>query len=122
MKYFSDIGLEDISEAHLFGNWTVENRFINQNKHETVFLECNELSFFNNGTFKTLYIQETTGAWAMVREIDLIYNPQLFFVLEERQIGRAIITRLLTNDVVYKLTLYFSTGLELNLEKVHASF
>lgn len=117
MKYFFDIGLGEINEKHLLGTWIIEERFINKNKHEEIFLNCNNLAFFEDGIFKALHCSESSGLWTMIREVELIYNPQVIFFYEEKQIAKAIITRLFTDNIICKLTLYFSTGLELNLQK-----
>ncbi len=57
----------------------------------------------------------------MVREKEIIYNPQLIFYVNNSEIANAIITRLYSendgNKKIYKLTLYFTTGLELVLHK-----
>jgi hypothetical protein len=117
MKYFFDIGMDEISETHLWGAWAIENRFINKNKHEEIFLSCSDLFFSKDGTFETADPAKAGGFWRMTREAELVYNPQLFFFRTEAPIAQAIITRLFTDNTVYKLTLYFSTGLELNLAR-----
>jgi hypothetical protein len=59
----------------------------------------------------------------MVREEEIIYNPQLFFYINKDYTANAITTRLFTEttdkSVIYKLTLYFTSGLELVLHKIN---
>lgn len=117
MKYIFDIGLDEINETHLLGIWTIDERFINKNKHEEIFLNCNKLAFLTDSVFKALQCEGFTGLWSIIREVELIYNPQVIFFNQDKQVARAIVTRLFTDNIIYKLTLYFSTGLELNLRR-----
>lgn len=65
--------------------------------------------------------EEVKGKLTLARETKIIYNPQLKFYNNNEVIANAIITRLTHEEVmgkeIHKLTLYFSTGLELVLHK-----
>lgn len=117
MSYFNNIGFNEINEGHIHGDWRVEIRFKSLDKAYTHFFESNYFQFCESGLFICVNGKRISGTWVMMREIEMIYNPLIAFFEDGKQIAKAIITRLITNASVYKLTLYFSTGLELILEK-----
>ena len=63
-----------------------------------------------------------SGKWEMFKETEIIYNPQLNFTFSsEEETLNAIITRYREDDepdyLSLKMTLYFTSGLELVLER-----
>ncbi len=116
----TNIDLNSIDAEHLKGTWEVKNRHLNNNAAQNVFADIRLIEI--DGTkYKSVNGKERRGEWLMIKEQEIIYNPQLKFFLDNQQVGNAIITRLLSdkddNGEVYKLTLYFSNGLELILHK-----
>lgn len=113
------IDLNDITEDHLCGKWEVHSRAINGTAIN-VFADIREMEI-RPGYYRSVNGKERNGEWKVIREDRIIYNPQLKFFIAGEQVGNAIITRLLSernfNGEVYKLTLYFNTGLELLLHK-----
>jgi hypothetical protein len=117
-----NISLNIISEDHIFGHWEVKDRIVNpQNKH-LHFSSISNLEL-KKGVFISYNGKKSTGKFKMVREEEIIYNPQLFFYINKDYTANAITTRLFTEttdkSVIYKLTLYFTSGLELVLHKIN---
>ncbi|RYZ52751.1 MAG: hypothetical protein EOP49_08870 [Sphingobacteriales bacterium] len=113
------IDLNDITEEHVCGKWEVHSRAVNGSA-ANLFADIREIEI-RPGYYRSVNGKERVGNWQVVREEKIIYNPQLKFFINEEQVGNAIITRLLSeknfNGEVFKLTLYFNTGLELLLHK-----
>lgn len=116
MQYIS---LHEVNENHLMGTWEVTER-INSKAIVNLFEHSRKLEL-NRGSYRVTNGKELKGEWIVKREIELIYNPLIEFFLEDKPIGEAIITRLFSETVgnvsIYRLTIYFSTGLELVLIK-----
>ncbi len=114
------IDLNTVNEDHLKGVWEVKNRFINNNNADNPFVDIRVLEI-DTGDYRSVNGKERRGKWQMVREHQIIYNPQIKFYIEQQPVGNAIITRLQSetdiNGNTFKLTLYFSNGLELVLQK-----
>lgn len=116
----SYIKLNEVTANHLLGAWKVKTRQTNKSNAGNLFATCSCLKFGDNARF-TLTVrngQLKRGQWRMVREQEMIYNPQLKFQLGKEDRANSIITNLMTDDQVhFKLILYFDSGLELVLEK-----
>ena len=114
------IDLSAIKEEHLNGTWEVTNRVVNNNAASNPFIDIRMIEM-NGEKYRSVNGKERKGEWQMIREQEIIYNPQIKFFLDRQQVGNAIITRLLSESYLdgetYKLTLYFSNGLELILKK-----
>lgn len=117
MRYIS---LDTITEEHLRGRWEVHSRVVNGESLENMFADVRIIEI-KPAEYRSINGKERTGKWTVIREKEIIYNPQLHFYIDGRQVADAIITRLraeaTTTGEVFKLTLYFSTGLELILHK-----
>ena len=113
------IDLNIITKEHLLGTWQVETRF--DNKQTASIFSRNYFLIFEPGAYVSRNGEEIKGKWELVREQEVIYNPQVSFYRDAEQIGNAIITRLLNvveeDKAVQRLTLYFTNGLELILKK-----
>ncbi|GAA4341988.1 hypothetical protein [Flaviaesturariibacter amylovorans] len=113
------IDLNSITEEHVCGHWEVFSRALGGTA-ASVFSDIRIIEI-RPGHYRSVNGKERTGEWQVVREDRIIYNPQLKFFIDGQQVGNAIITRLLSErsagGCVHKLTLYFSTGLELLLHK-----
>lgn len=114
-----NIDLKLITPDHLKGYWNVFDRTINKTKSDQ-FSSISVLHIQNN-FFRSLNGKITEGEYEIFRESEIIYNPQIKFYSNNSEIGNAIITRLFieeqNNKFIHKLTLYFSSGLELILKK-----
>lgn len=117
------IDLNAITEEHVRGKWDVLSRNVNPQSHQNLFSDVRIIEI-QPDYYRSVNGKERRGQWQVVREEEIIYNPQLKFFIDGNEVGNAIITRLrcdrADNGDVYKLTLYFHTGLELMLQK-HAS-
>jgi hypothetical protein len=117
------IDLNEITEEHVRGNWQVQSRVVNTDSEANLFADVRIIEI-QPDYYRSLNGKERRGQWKVMREEEIIYNPQLKFFIEGVEVGNALITRLryekeeLTE--VYKLTLYFNTGLELILERFAA--
>ncbi len=119
-----NIGLNDITEEHLLGEWSVENRFNITKDTSNIFSKNNRL-VLNNNSYNAINGLNVMGNWEIHMKTEIIYNPQLTFYVEKQLIAKAIITRLMisredqsNNNAAYILTLYFTNGLELILNKL----
>ncbi len=114
------VDLNAISEQHLEGTWEVKNRLINTNSSPNHFIDV-RLIELDGCQYRSINGKERKGEWRIIRENEIIYNPQIKFFINQEQVGNAIITRLQSDQDqkgdVYRLTLYFSNGLELILQK-----
>ncbi len=117
MRY---IDLKAIQAEDVEGKWEVKDRHLTQSAEQNVFKDVHSIEL-NGGLYKSLNGKEVTGSWSIIREKEVIYNPQLKFFISDKQIANAIITRLRADDEggreIRNLTLYFDNGLELNLQK-----
>ncbi|MCW3075982.1 MAG: hypothetical protein JWO32_591 [Bacteroidetes bacterium] len=113
------IDLNHITQAHVEGIWTVEAMNGPGLAHST-FSAIHRIAIQKNA-FTAQNGKEISGQFIFCRENEIVYNPQLKFYQHNKEVGNAIITRLYSdienNKTCYKLTLYFSTGLELILQK-----
>ena len=106
----------------LLGHWKVLDRFVNRSDESSPFVTADALEFPDTLNFRASAADRSiAGTWTFALEQEVIYNPQLTFFEGTEEIGSAIITRYSTTepdpDPVLNLTLYFTTGLEIVLEK-----
>lgn len=115
----SYISLDDVTEDYLLGKWRVRSHMVTNSYSEHRFLTCNSIEFQKGKAF-TIRTgnKRNKGKWEIVREKEMIYNPQVRFHLGKTVTVNSIITNLETlNEKHLKLILYFDSGLELILEK-----
>lgn len=116
-----NIDLNAIKEADVYGKWEVQERMVNNSSQGNLFSDIRIIEI-EPTHYRSINGKERQGRWAVVRENEVIYNPQLKFYIDGEEVGNAIITRLrydpVANGNLYKLTLYFSTGLELVLHRL----
>ena len=114
------IDLNVITEEHVRGKWEVLSRNVNSESQDNLFADVRIIEI-QPDYYRSVNGKERKGKWQVVREEEIIYNPQLQFFINGAEVGNAIITRLRYDQDedgdVYKLTLYFHTGLELMLQK-----
>ena len=103
----------------MLGTWQVENRF--NNRDSDLVFGNNYYLIFESDSYTSRNGHEVKGRWTLTKEQEFIYNPQVNFFQENDTIGNAIITRFLeteeNNQIIYRLTLYFTNGLELILKR-----
>lgn len=115
----SYIQLDDVNETYLLGAWKIKKRVVNSNNMQDVFATSSCIKF-NKKSFVCLGLNgsRNKGNWRIIREREVIYNPQVKFELTKTSNTNSIITNLMTDDHIhFKLILYFDSGLELVLEK-----
>lgn len=116
MQYIS---LDEITEDHLMGVWEVAARV--NSKTVSSYFEHSKRLELTEGSYRAINGKELKGKWVVKREVELIYNPLIEFFIDNEHIDEAIITRLFSDTVdnvnVDRLTIYFSSGLELILIK-----
>lgn len=114
------IDLNNITETHVEGNWTVEATS-GPGMPSNAFASIHSIAIQKHA-FTAQNGKEISGKFMFCRENEIVYNPQLKFYQHNEEVGNAIITRLYSdienNKPFYKLTLYFTTGLELILHKI----
>ena len=115
----SYISLDDVTEDYLLGKWKVKSHMVSNTNSEHRFLTCNCLEFQKGKGFTAKNgHKRNKGNWEIVREKEVIYNPQVKFHIGKTITVNSIITNLETmNEKHLKLILYFDSGLELILEK-----
>lgn len=114
------IDLNHITEEHLLGEWEVKER-INSNPTSENPFSCCRIIHIEKQNYKTINGKVRNGKFMIFREKELIYNPQVKFSEQKSSESNAIITRLFIDKIddktKYNLTIYFTTGLELILQK-----
>lgn len=119
MRY---LDLNSLTVSHLFGGWQVLERPGGSVADDSVFASCSHLTFKESGDLVVEGSHNETGKWEMFKETEIIYNPQLNFHFKpDEPTLNAIITRYREDDeenqLSLKVTLYFTSGLELVLER-----
>lgn len=119
MRY---LDLNILTVSHLFGSWEVLERPTGAGTDSSVFAACSRVIFKESGEVWVEGGRSETGRWEMFKEDEIIYNPQLNFTFStEDETLNAIITRYREDDeptyLSLKMTLYFTSGLELVLER-----
>ena len=113
-----DFDLQALAESELYGDWVVFRRL--GNLEQNTFLHSALLRFQPGNLFQTG--DGARGTWCTFKETELIYQPQLSIEVDGHPKAHAIITRLYLipgpPGLTKKLTLYFTSGLELMLETV----
>ena len=113
------IKLDDVTEAHLLGTWRVKSRAFNTSSASHSFIAYQCFRFLKNNAFTAQNGKKARGHWEMIREQEMIYNPQVKFRVGKEVVANCIITNLMTTDETHtKLILYFDSGFELVLEKI----
>ncbi|HSI90143.1 MAG TPA: hypothetical protein VK927_03455 [Adhaeribacter sp.] len=114
MSYFK---LDEVTEEHLEGFWRVKSRQMSLNSVGNIFADFKCIRF-QKKSFTARNGKRRKGTWEIIREQEVIYNPQVKFHIGKTVIINSIITNLMeVSSTGLKLILYFDTGLELVLEK-----
>jgi hypothetical protein len=115
-----NIDLKIITEEHVSGRWKVVNQVLNPFSQDSLFTDIQAIEIIN-GNYKSINGKISSGKLELLFETEIIYNPQLKFYENEQEVENAIITRLYKEsngkNKISNLILYFTTGLELVLQK-----
>lgn len=111
-----NIELNNITETLLFGEWKVEDRYINDPQSNP--FEDTKLLEFQENFYQSVNGKVFNGKWKISFEDELIYNPKLKFFVGDNLFNDALITRMYIEHNIHKMYLYFTNGLELILVKV----
>lgn len=112
-----DINLQQVPDSYLAGAWRVAHRVVNRADPDSALALATNLLLSD----ELLHLQapslSETGSWAVQRD-ELLNRPylRLNFPTEEM---RALVTRLrrTTDGARSQLNLYFSSGLEMQLDR-----
>ena len=116
----SYIKLDEVTAEHLVGVWKVKQRHTNSTNVGEIFARCATVKFLETGSFSTVAQDGKLkkGKWEIIREKEMIYNPQVKFNLARKNFVNSIITNMMAEEEnPSKLILYFDSGIELVLEK-----
>jgi hypothetical protein len=119
------LDLNIVTAEHLSGTWEVLERLGGQASEVSPLSACNRISFLGKGKLQVENSKMETGTWEFFKETEIIYNPQLNFGFKNQpEVINAIITRFREDEeeeeLSLKVTLYFTSGLELVLEQKKA--
>ena len=114
MSYFK---LNEVMEEHLLGSWRIRSRQVSSSSLGNVFADFTCIQF-KEKNFVARNGKRRTGTWQIIREEEMIYNPQVKFYIGKTITVNSIITNLMSvSQTEFRLILYFDNGLELVLEK-----
>lgn len=112
------INFQDIKDEHLHGEWRLKSNVVGNSDPQNPFAKAERHEFHKSGVFKLKDIEEKVGTWSVVYSDDLLKRPYVQFEMDSAKI-LALITRLkcTTDCKNAEMTLYLTSGLELDLEK-----
>ncbi|HYF01800.1 MAG TPA: hypothetical protein VEC36_00365 [Patescibacteria group bacterium] len=115
MQYIS---FQDIKNDHLLGQWRLKDNSIGSSDPANPFATAERHIYNAGGVFILKSAMEKRGRWEIIYSDDLVKRPYLQFEVDSAKV-LALITRLKCTEDCKKgqMTLYLTTGLELNLEK-----
>ncbi|MDO7883814.1 hypothetical protein [Hymenobacter cheonanensis] len=111
-----DINLQQVPDSYLAGAWRVAHRVVNRADPASALAQATSLVLSDELQLQAPLLSET-GSWAVQRD-ELLNRPylRLNFPTEEM---RALVTRLrrTADGARSQLNLYFSSGLEMQLDR-----
>jgi hypothetical protein len=112
-----DINLQQVPDSYLAGAWRVAHRVVNRADPDSPLAQATNLVLADELLQLQAPSLSETGSWAIQRD-ELLNRPylRLNFPTEEM---RALVTRLrrTTDGARSQLNLYFSSGLEMQLDR-----
>jgi len=112
-----DINLQQVPDSYLAGSWRVAHRVVNRADPASALAQATSLLLSEELLQLQAPLASETGSWAVQRD-ELLNRPylRLNFPTEEM---RALVTRLrrTTDGARSQLNLYFSSGLEMQLDR-----
>ena len=114
-----DINLQQLPDDYFGGEWQVANRVLNQNDPRSPLAQAVRL-VLAPGQLEAQPIppgEPQTGQWAVMRD-EILNRPYLSFELPD-EATRALVTRLRrsADGLRSQLNLYFSSGMEMQLDR-----
>ena len=111
-----DINLQQVPDAYLAGAWRVAHLVVNQADPASVLAQATNLMLSEKLHLQSPTLSET-GSWAVQRD-ELLNRPYLSLTFPTEEM-RALVTRLrrTTDGARSQLNLYFSSGLEMQLDR-----
>ena len=112
-----DINLQQVPDTYLSGAWRVAHRVLNRADPASVLAQATSLVLSEQELQLQAPAQYETGSWAVLRD-ELLNRPYLRMSLPTEEL-RALVTRLrrTTDGARSQLNLYFSSGLEMQLDR-----
>ena len=112
-----DINLQQVPDDYLTGAWRVAHRVINRADPASPLAQATSLVMSNEQLELQAPALNETGSWAVQRD-ELLNRPYLRFNFPTEEL-RALVTRLrrTTDGARSQLNLYFSSGLEMQLDR-----
>jgi hypothetical protein len=116
-----NVPLSTITQNDLCGTWKIVNSFALDAYQENVFGKVYKYTFIEDGAYEGKNGIQYNCNWIFHARHDIVNNPVIEFRTEEAQVGLAIITKMIkeSRDKILPLevSLYFSNGLEVILER-----
>jgi hypothetical protein len=112
-----DVNLQQLPDEYLTGEWCVANRVLNRVDPASSLAQATHLSLQPGTVQVHTPAQQDSGHWHVQRD-DLLSRPYLELRLLEEE-TRALITRLRrsADGLQSQLSLYFQSGMELQLAR-----
>jgi hypothetical protein len=112
-----DVNLQKVPDDYLAGAWRVAHRVLNRADPASAFAQATDLLLGGQQLELQAPDQRETGSWAVQRD-ELLNRPYLSLNLPSEDL-RALVTRLrrTTDGARAQLNLYFSSGLEMQLDR-----
>jgi hypothetical protein len=111
-----DINLQQVPDSYLAGAWRVAHRVVNQANPDSPLAQATNLLLADELHLQAPSFSET-GSWAVQRD-ELLNRPYLRLNFPAEEL-RALVTRLRrsADGARSQLNLYFSSGLEMQLDR-----
>ncbi|QKG52085.1 hypothetical protein [Hymenobacter sp. BRD67] len=112
-----DINLQEVPDNYLAGAWRVAHRVVNQADPDSALAQATSLLLSDDLLQLVAPMLSETGSWAVSRD-ELLNRPYLRLSFPSEEI-RALVTRLrrTADGARSQLNLYFSSGLEMQLDR-----
>ncbi len=112
-----DINLQQVPDDYLAGAWRVVHRVVNRADPDSLLAQATSLLLSDNLLELMAPAQRETGNWDVQRD-ELLNRPYLRFNFPAEEM-RALVTRLrrTADGARSQLNLYFSSGLEMQLDR-----
>jgi hypothetical protein len=112
-----DINLQQVPDDYLAGAWRVAHRVLNRADPASTLAQATSLVLGGQALELEAPTQKETGSWAVLRD-ELLNRPYLRLNLPAEEM-KALVTRLrrTTDGARAQLNLYFSSGLEMQLDR-----
>ena len=112
-----DVNLQQVPDDYLAGAWRVAHRVLNRADPASALAQATDLLLGGQALELQAPAQKETGSWAVQRD-ELLNRPYLSLNFPTEEM-RALVTRLrrTADGARSQLNLYFSSGLEMQLDR-----